>query len=141
MASFNTVVVMGNLTRDVELRYIPSGTAVTDISLAVNEKRKGQGGEYIEEVSYVDVTLWGRTAEIASEYLGKGKSVLIHGRLKQERWEKDGAKHSKLKVICERLVLLSSGGRRDSGQDEHEETANHNAGNYSSHDQYDDIPF
>lgn len=138
MASFNTVVVMGNMTRDVQLRYTPSGTPVTDISLAVNEKRKGQNGDYIEEVSYVDITLWGRTAEIASEYLAKGKSVLIHGRLKQDRWEKDGLNHSKLKVICERLILLSSGGtRRDNDQSEqHEEPA--------SNDQYgynDDIPF
>ena len=82
MASYNRVVLMGNLTRDVELKYIPSGTAVTDVGLAVNDRRKSPSGEWVEETTFVDVTLWGRTAEVAGEYLGKGSSVLIEGRLK-----------------------------------------------------------
>jgi single-strand DNA-binding protein len=83
MASFNRVILVGNLTRDVELKYLQSGTAVTEIGLAVNDKRKNQQtGEWIDEPVFVDITLWGRTAEIASEYLGKGSSVLIEGRLK-----------------------------------------------------------
>jgi len=101
---------MGNLTRDPELRYIQSGTAVTDLGLAVNDRRKGPNGDWIEEVTFVDVTAWARNAEIASEYLTKGSPVLIEGRLKLDSWEKDGQKHSKLKVICEVLRLVGSRG-------------------------------
>src|SRR5688572_19664307 len=114
MASYNRVILMGNLTRDIEVRYLQSGMAVADIGLAVNDKRKNQQtGEWIEEVTFVDVTLWGRTAEIAGEYLSKGSPVMIEGRLKLDRWEKDGQKHSKLKVIGERLQML--GGREGGG--------------------------
>lgn len=112
MASYNRVVLMGNLTRDIELRYTPGGTAVTDIGVAVNDRRKNSEGEWIEEVTFVDVTLWGRTAEVASEYLGKGSPIFLEGRLKLDMWEKDGQKHSKLKVIGERMQLISS---RDGG--------------------------
>jgi single-strand DNA-binding protein len=100
---------MGNLTRDVELRYTPNQTAVTDVTLAVNDRRKSSSGEWVEEANFVDVTIWGRTAEIASQYLGKGSPVMIEGRLKYDTWETDGQKRSKLKVICERMQLL--GGR------------------------------
>ena len=111
MASYNRVILVGNLTRDPELRYIPSGTAVSDISLAVNERIK-KGDQWVDEVSFIDVTLWGRTAEIANEYLSKGSPLLVEGRLRQERWEKDGQKHSKLKVTCDRMQMLGS---RDGG--------------------------
>jgi single-strand DNA-binding protein len=117
MASFNRVILMGNLTRDVELRYTGSQLAVTDIGLAVNDKRKNQQGEWIEEVTFVDITLWGRTAEIAAEYLTKGSPVLIEGRLKLDSWEKDGKKNYKLKVVGENMRLLGSkggGGRSQS---------------------------
>ena len=114
MASFNRVIVMGNLTRDVELRYVQSGTAVADIGLAVNDRRKNQTGEWIEETTFVDVTLWGRTAEVAGEYLSKGSPVLIEGRLKYETWETDGQKRSKLKVVGEKMQMV--GGRGGSGQ-------------------------
>jgi single-strand DNA-binding protein len=106
MASFNRVILVGNLTRDPELRYIPSGTAVTEVGLAVNDRRKNSSGEWVEETTFVDVTLWGRTAEVASEYLNKGSSVLIEGRLKLDTWEKDGKKNSKLRVIGERMQML-----------------------------------
>ena len=108
MASFNRVVLLDNLTRDPELRYIPSGTAVTDIGLAINDRRKGPNGDWIEETTFVDVTLWGRTAEVASEYLSKGSSVLVEGRLKLDTWEKDGKKNSKLRVVGERMQMLGS---------------------------------
>src|ERR1700755_662732 len=111
MASFNRVILVGNLTRDPELRYIPSGTAVSDIGLAVNDRVK-KGDQWIDEVTFIDITLWGRTAEIANEYLSKGAPVLIEGRLKLDRWEKDGQKHSKLKVVGERLQML---GAREAG--------------------------
>jgi single-strand DNA-binding protein len=110
MASYNRVVLVGNLTRDPELRYIPSGTAVTEIGLAVNDRRKNAAGEWIDETTFIDITLWGRQAEIASEYLNKGSSVLIEGRLKLDTWEKDGKKNSKLRVVGERMQMLGSRG-------------------------------
>src|SRR5262245_12468162 len=110
MASFNRVILLGNLTRDVEVRYLQSGTAVADVGLAVNDRRKGQNGEWIEETTFVDVTLWGRTAEVAGEYLGKGSPILIEGRLKYDTWEKDGEKRSKLSVVCERMAMVRATG-------------------------------
>ena len=110
MASFNRVILLGNLTRDVEVRYLQSGTAVADVGLAVNDRRKGQNGEWIEETTFVDVTLWGRTAEVAGEYLSKGSPILVEGRLKYDTWEKDGQKRSKLSVVCERMQMVGSKG-------------------------------
>lgn len=107
MASFNRVILVGNLTRDPELRYIPSGTAVSEVGLAVNDRVK-RNDQWVDETTFVDVTLWGRTAEIANEYLSKGSPVLIEGRLKLDRWEKDGQKHSKLRVVGERMQMLGS---------------------------------
>lgn len=110
MASFNRVILVGNVTRDPELRYITSGTAVTDLGLAVNDRVK-RNNEWVDETTFVDVTLWGRTAEVAGEYLSKGSPVLIEGRLKLDSWEtNDGQKRSKLKVIGERMQLLGSRG-------------------------------
>jgi single-strand DNA-binding protein len=110
MASFNRVILLGNLTRDVEVRYLQSGTAVADVGMAVNDRRKGQNGEWIEETTFVDVTLWGRTAEVAGEYLSKGSPLLVEGRLKYDTWEKDGQKRSKLSVVCERMQMVGSKG-------------------------------
>jgi single-strand DNA-binding protein len=111
MASFNRVILLGNLTRDIELRYTPSQMAVADIGLAVNDRRKNQQGEWMEETTFVDITLWGRTAEVASEYLKKGSPVLIEGRLKYDTWTgNDGQKKSKLRVVGEKMQLLPRGG-------------------------------
>lgn len=110
MASYNRVILMGNLTRDVQLRYTPGGTPVTEVGLAVNDRRKNQNGEWVDEVTFVDVTFWGRTAEVAAEYLSKGSPVFVEGRLKLDTWEKDGQKNYKLRVVCDRMQLLSSGG-------------------------------
>jgi single-strand DNA-binding protein len=112
MASFNRVILVGNLTRDPELRYIPSGAAVSEIGLAVNERVK-RNEQWVEETVFVDVTLWGRTAEVANEYLSKGAPVLIEGRLKLDTWEKDGQKRSKLRVTAEKMQML--GGRDGAG--------------------------
>jgi single-strand DNA-binding protein len=112
MASYNRVVLVGNLTRDPELRYIPSGTAVSEIGLAINDRFK-RNEQWVEETTFVDVTLWARTAEVANEYLSKGSSVLIEGRLKLDTWEKDGQKRSKLRVIGEKMQML--GGRSQVG--------------------------
>ena len=120
MASFNKVILVGNLTRDPEVRYIPSGTAVCDISLAVNSQwTDRKTNERKEEVTFVEVTLWGRTAEIAGEYLAKGRPVLIEGRLSLDSWEdkETGQKRSKLKVVADGMQLLGSreGGGSGSG--------------------------
>lgn len=117
MASYNRVILVGNLTRDVELKYTQGGTAVTEIGLAVNDRRKSQSGEWVEETTFVDVTIWGRTAEVAGEYLSKGSSVLVEGRLKLDQWETDGQKRSKLRVVCERMQMLGGrgGGRAPGG--------------------------
>ncbi len=109
MASYNRVILVGNLTRDIELKYTPGGTAVTDIGMAVNDRRKSASGEWIDETTFVDVTLWGRTAEVASEYLGKGSPILVEGRLKLDTWETDGQKRSKLRVVCDRMQMLGGG--------------------------------
>lgn len=112
MASFNRVVLMGNLTRDPELRYISTGTAVSEIGLAVNDRVK-KNDQWVDEVTFVDVTLWGRTAEVANEYLSKGSNILIEGRLKYDTWEKDGQKRSKLRVVAEKMQMV--GGRGGGG--------------------------
>ena len=116
MASYNRVVLVGNLTRDPELRYISSGTAVTEIGLAVNDRKKSSSGEWVEDTQFIDVTLWGRTAEVASEYLGKGSSLLIEGRLKLDRWEKDDKKFSKLRVVGEKMEFLDKRERGSAGK-------------------------
>ena len=107
-ANFNRVILAGNLTRDIELRETPQGTPVTDASIAVNERRK-QGDDWVDETSFVDLTLWGRTAENAAEYLSKGSSVLVEGKLKQDSWQNEsGEKRTKLKVVVDRLQFLDS---------------------------------
>ena len=112
MASYNRVILVGNLTRDPELRYIPSGTAVSDIGMAINDRIK-RNGEWVDETTFVDVTVWGRTAEVVNEYMSKGSPLLIEGRLKLDRWEKDGQKFSKLRVVADRMQML--GGRGGPG--------------------------
>lgn len=112
MASFNKIILLGNLTRDVEMKYLPSGMAVAELGLAMNDRRKGQNGEWVDETTFVDVTLFGRQAEVAGEYLKKGESALIEGRLKLDQWEKDGQKRSKLKVVGDNLRML--GGKEPS---------------------------
>ena len=143
MASYNRVVLVGNLTRDVELRYTPAGTAVTDISLAVNERVK-RNDEWTEEANFFDVTLWGRTAEVAGEYLSKGSSILIEGRLKQDRWEQDGQKRSKIKVVGERMQMLGArGGGRGSSSAPHSTPASQSTQSAPAQGppQDDEVPF
>jgi len=114
MASHNRVILLGNLTRDIELRHTPGGTAVTDMSIAVNDRRKNATGEWVDEVTYVDITLWGRTAEVAGEFLHKGSQIFVEGRLKLDSWEADGQKKYKLRVIGERMQML--GGRGEDAE-------------------------
>ena len=103
---------MGNVTRDIELRYTPKGTAVADVGLAVNRVRTGESGERIEETTFVDITLWGRTAEVAQQYSGKGKPLFVEGRLHMDSWDDKatGQKRSKLKVVADNIQLMGSPG-------------------------------
>ena len=127
-ASFNKVILLGNLTRDPEVRYTPKGTAVTELGMAVNRVYTAENGEKREEATFVDVTLWGRTAEIAGEYLKKGRPVFIEGRLQLDTWDdkQSGQKRSKLKVVGEGLQLIGSrpgGGGGGGGGDEESSSA------------------
>src|SRR5664279_5697456 len=116
MANFNKVILMGNLTRDPELRYTPKGTAVARITLAVNRTWKSESGESKEEVSFVDVDVWGRQAEVIGQYMKKGRPLLVEGRLKQDTWEDKNTKQkqSKLKVVLESFSFIDSN-RGDGG--------------------------
>jgi single-strand DNA-binding protein len=124
MPNLNKVMLIGNLTRDPEIKYTPKGTAVAQIGLAVNRVWSNDAGEKQEETTFVDVELWGRQAEIAGEYLRKGRPVFIEGRLKLDSWDdkQTGAKRSKMKVVGEQLQLLgsreggSAGGSTDPGE-------------------------
>jgi len=110
MASFNKVILLGNLTRDPEVRYTPKGSAVCDLGLAVNRNYTLDNGEKREEVTFVDVVLWARLAEIAGEYLKKGRPVFIEGRLQMDSWDdkQTGQKRTKLRVVGETMQLLGS---------------------------------
>jgi len=113
MANFNKVILLGNLTRDPELRYTQSGTAVCKIGLAVNRTYTANG-EKQESTTFVDCTAWGRTGEVINEYCKKGRPLLVEGRLEFSEWEgKDGGKRSKLEVVIENFQFI--GGRDDSG--------------------------
>jgi single-strand DNA-binding protein len=109
MTSLNRVILLGNLTRDPEVRYTPSGTAVGDLRLAVSRKFKTAEGENKEETCFVGVTVWGRQAETCAEYLSKGSPALIEGRLKYDEWEKDGQKQNRLTVVAERVQFVGGG--------------------------------
>ncbi len=110
MASFNKVILMGNLTKDPELRYTPNGTAVASFSLAVNRRYK-QGDEFKDEVCYIDIVVFGKQAENCGQYLGKGHGIIVDGRLQQRRWEtEDGQKRSKHEVVAQSIRFLSKRG-------------------------------
>ncbi len=116
MASYNKVLLMGNLTRDIELRYTPSNQAVANIGLAVNRTYKSKDGQNVEETTFVDCDAWGRTAEVMSQYLSKGRPVFIEGRLKLDQWQdKDGGNRSKLKVVIENFHFVDSRGEGGGG--------------------------
>jgi single-strand DNA-binding protein len=119
MASYNKVLLMGNLTRDVEMRYTPSGMALAKLGLAVNRKwRDTKTNELREEVTFVDIEVWGKQAETANQYLAKGRQVFIEGRLKLDQWDDKttGQKRSKLNVVAERLQFVGGAGGPGGGQ-------------------------
>jgi len=117
MANLNKVMLIGNLTRDPEIKYTPKGSAVADIGLAINRNYTLDNGEKREETTFVDVVLWGRLAEIAGEYLKKGRPVFIEGRLQLDTWDdkQTGQKRSKMRVVGESMQLLGGGPRGEGG--------------------------
>ncbi|MDE0890288.1 MAG: single-stranded DNA-binding protein [Phycisphaerales bacterium] len=109
MPSFNQVILIGNLTRDVELRHTPSNQTVANIGMAMNRQYQTKDGERREEVTFVDCEAWGRQAEVMAQYLSKGRPVMIQGRLKLDTWQdKEGGNRSKLKVVVENFQFLGS---------------------------------
>ena len=150
MANLNKVMLIGNLTRDPELRYTPKGTAVADIGMAINRVRTNDQGERQEDTTFVDVTLWGRQAELAQQYLSKGRPVYIEGRLQMDTWEdkNSGQKRSKLKVVGENMQFIGSGGGgggRPSGGEEQPAASQAQGGSPAAEEISDeeekDIPF
>lgn len=124
MASLNKVFLIGNLTRDPELRYTPSGTAVASFGIAINRTWTGQSGEKKEEVCFVDINMFGRRAEVINEYFSKGNPIFIEGRLQFNQWEtKDGQKRNTLRVVAENFQFIGSQAKKlddkiDSGGEE-----------------------
>jgi len=114
---FNKVIIVGNLTRDLELRYAPSGTAIGNTGIASTRKFKGGDGQMKEEVLFVDITFFGRTAEVANQYLRKGSKLLVEGRLKLDNWtDQNGGKRSKHSVTVDNMTMLDTkGSNPDSG--------------------------
>jgi single-strand DNA-binding protein len=137
MSSFNKVILMGNLTRDVEIRHTPSNTAVGNFGLAVNRKYKTQSGEQREDVAFIDCEAWGRTAETIAQYMNKGSSILIDGRLKMEQWDdkNGGGKRSKIVVVVENFQFVGGGSGSSGGGN------NQSSGSKPQMIDHDDIPF
>lgn len=117
MASLNKVMLIGNLTRDPEVRFTPKGNAVCDMAIAVNRRYLSDTGERVEEVTYLDIVLWNKQAELAGQYLAKGRSVFIEGRLQMDSWEDKatGQKRTKVRVVCENMQFLDSKGGAPGG--------------------------
>ena len=160
MANLNKVMLIGNLTRDPEVRYTPKGTAVGDLGLAVNRRVSDGNGNWSDETTFVDITVWGTNAENAQKYLTKGRGVFVEGRLQMDTWEdkQSGQKRSKLKVVAEVLQFLPDGKQ---GSGPRPGNGDGNGGGYSQpprqssgppqgaspagsgdyHDEEDDIPF
>lgn len=150
MTALNRVIIAGNLTRDPEVRYTPSGTAVGDVGVAISESYRNKAGELVETTCFVDVEVWGRQAETTAEYLSKGSPVLIEGRLRLDQWEnQQGEKRSRLKVRADRVQFLSGGNRKGGSQEKdhtentggHQNPPNHVPDDVDGVEDEDDLPF
>lgn len=143
MSTVNKVMLLGNLTREPELRYTPKGTAVAELGMALNRVRSGDNGEKIEEVTYVDVTLWGRTAELAGQYLAKGRSVFIEGRLQMDSWDdkETGQKRTKLKIVGENMQFIGVKQDSPSGPPKERDRSHNQAPNNQNVNDSSDLPF
>jgi single-strand DNA-binding protein len=122
--SLNQVTLMGNLTRDPELRQTPTGQNVTSFSLALNRSYKAQDGEWQEATDYIDIVAWGPLAERVSQYLSRGRRCLVQGRLQSRSWEQDGQKRSKVEVLANDVTFLDSRGAGEGGGSDNAESAN-----------------
>lgn len=109
--SINQVILMGNLTRDPELRTTPGGQSVCSFGMAINRSWQGQDGQTQEAVDYFDITAWGKLGELVNQYMAKGRKCLVQGRLSYRSWEKDGQKHSKVEVVATDVTFLDGGGQ------------------------------
>lgn len=131
---YNKIILIGNLTRDVEVRYTPGGTAIGNTGIAVNRKFKSATGEQKDETMFIDITFFGRTAEIANQYLSKGRKVMVDGRLKLDQWTaQDGSKRSKHSVVVENLQMLGSkedAAQGNTGYGGYQQPAEHSAPAY-----------
>lgn len=117
MASMNKVILMGNLTKDPELKELPSGVSVADMRLALNESYTDRSGKKVERVCYIDVVVWERQAQTCAQYLKKGSPVLVEGRLEMSEWKtKEGETRTKIRVRADRVQFISSGRRDDGGE-------------------------
>ena len=141
MASFNKVLLMGNLTRDPELRYVPSGTAVATFTVAVNRVYTSQAGEKKEEVSFIRIVVWGRRAEVCGEYLSKGSPVFVEGRLQSRSWEgQDGQKRSTMEVIADNVQFLRGGGEKTSNVSPKADAAPQDVATINLNEEFGPIP-
>lgn len=151
MADINSVVLVGRLTRNIEIKYTNGGMAVGKLGIAVNRRRK-QNDQWIEEASFFDVTVWGKTAEALQPYLVKGKQIGVQGELRQNRWEQDGQSRSKVEVVANNIQLLggrgntvgmqNEGGQSFSGSSGFNSNFSPNQNSGPSNDNFeDDIPF
>jgi len=145
MASYNKVILLGNLTRDPQLSYLPSQTAVVEIGLATNRRFKKQDGSQGEEVCFTDCTMFGSRAEVINKYLHKGDQLFIEGRLKFDSWQgQDGKKRSKLRVLIENFEFVGGGKKQGGGGGDDSSSQPPNAepqGQDAAYGQDDDIPF
>ncbi|MBM4151991.1 MAG: single-stranded DNA-binding protein [Kiritimatiellaceae bacterium] len=142
MTTLNRVFLMGNLTRDPEVRYTPSGTAVGDLSLAINENYKNKAGETVESTVFVEVEVWSRQAETCAEYLFKGSPVFVEGRLKLDQWtNQQGEKRSKLRVRADRVQFVGSQRRGADATDTSHQNLMHTEECEEPHAEDGDIPF
>ena len=146
MAGINKVFLMGNLTRDPEVRYLQSGTAVSDFDIAVNRKYRDRSGEMKEETLFIRIVAWERNAEFCGEYLKKGRRILVEGRLRLDQWEgKDGTKRSRMEVVAERFYFVDSKAQSEEGESEVvgnvNDTHSSNEEATSQDSTKDDLPF
>lgn len=136
MASYNRVILMGNVTRKPELRYSAGGTAICKLGLAMNRRYKDQSGEWKEQPTFVDVTIFGKRGEAFEKYHDKGKAAFVEGSLRLDTWEKDGKEHSKLYVVGDNWEFCG-GGRKE----EHSDAPGDGEAPSESHSQEEDLPF
>ena len=145
MANVNKVILIGRITRDIELRHTPKGTAIAELGLAVNRSRTDESGQRIEETTFVDVTLWGKQAELAAQYLAKGREVYIEGRLQMDTWvdKESGQNRSKLKIVGENMQFISGGDKQGQSQQQPARPAQQQQAPTPDPDsmESDDIPF